>query len=332
MTAAAAAMYAAQAGVTVDELGSRKVIKKKATKKVGYGSQLDEQESGSLQVSPVIPGQPMPGPQYLAQARAQQQSSQQEVQLQQTQQEGGQSAGSQAQQAELDQLVAQRQAYLQAQLQAQQHASRMAAAEQAPPEQQSSRRGSDDRRASSSAAAVPASTTSATQHLTGRQASFTLKRGPAGSPLASQQGLQFERQQQEQARAHATAATQTTAAAGSRASLQTQTLLPTSPAQASLQHARQPAATPAQQGNSQLSAQGSGPSLAPASSQGQQAQIPAFSVRTNDPVKDLDAYLSSLSGPIHACQQAATTAAAQLVQQLGALLQQLQGQQLQVSR
>jgi hypothetical protein len=249
--------------------------------------------------------------------------------------------GSHAQQAELDELVAQRQAYLQAQMQAQQHATRMAPAEQAPTLQQRSKAGGDDRRTSSSAAAVPASTTSATQHLTGRQASFTLKRGPAGSPLASQQGMQMDRQHQEQSQTQKPAMMQAYTpvlappAAGGPGSVSAgptaATLLPTSPPQAPAQPRRQSASMQAQQ-NNQLATQGSGPSLAGASNQGQQLQIPAFSVRANDPVQDLEAYLSSLSGPIHACQQAATTAAAQLVQQLGALLQQLQGQQLQVSR
>lgn len=49
-------------------------------------------------------------------------------------------------------------------------------------------------------------------------------------------------------------------------------------------------------------------------------------------LQDLENYLNSLSGSIPSCQQAAAVAAAQLVQQFAAVIQQAQQQERQLAR
>ncbi|KAJ9534529.1 hypothetical protein QJQ45_022123 [Haematococcus lacustris] len=256
MTAAAAASYAAHAGVTPEELTVAKVIKKKTRGiKVGHGLTAEEPEPA---LSSVVPGHPVLETCQQPPPLQQQEITPVEVEHQQ-------------QQAHMEALLAQRYSYLQAQQRAQQLRQQEAEQHQAAHQQQNGLREhhvEGPLGASSSATASPAATL-------------------ASPPLLHHSDT---------ARTLAAARTLDALEAGASDTVKL---------------------TP--------------PVSQPPSARSLQASMPPFQLSSLDPIKDLDDYLTNLSGPITACQQAAIQAAAQLVQQLAQVQQQLHVQKLSIA-
>ncbi|KAJ9534383.1 hypothetical protein QJQ45_016080 [Haematococcus lacustris] len=256
MTAAAAASYAAHAGITPEELTVAKVIKKKTRGiKVGHGLTAEEPEPA---LSSVIPGHPV-----LETCQQQPPLQQQEITPVEVEH--------QQQQAHMEALLAQRYSYLQAQQRAQQLRQQEAEQHQAAHQQQNGLREhhvEGPLGASSSATASPAATL-------------------ASPPLLHHSDT---------ARTLAAARTLDALEAGASDTVKL---------------------TP--------------PVSQPPSARSLQASMPPFQLSSLDPIKDLDDYLINLSGPITACQQAAIQAAAQLVQQLAQVQQQLHVQKLSIA-
>jgi len=336
LTAAAMLARAAQSGVPVEDLATKKVIKKKTRGiKVGYGT--TEEESSEPSVSHVIPGQPMPGPQYLAHVHAHQQQGPSATQAadqpdptsastSQRQSMAGQQADAapSPQQALYDQVqtrlkanermqavLASRQAYLDAQIAAQQAATQQQV-QPAP--------------ASAAALGLPSRPSGGSQNTAAPSQQQAMQQA---QQAVTAQAAMMARQQSQQRAAAALAQAQAQAAQQAAEQAAVHGPSPVEPAQAQLLPTTpQSAQAPAQQQQSvPASAQ---PPQPAAGVPGQQA-LPPFVVASNNPIQDLESYLNNLSGSIPACQQAAAVAAAQLVQQFGAVIQQAQQQEKQLS-